>query len=308
MPRPAPSRVAAALNYLERLKNQAAEFGGGVVENLADRARSAGELAYEALATDPNMGRMTTAEYAQAADRPTPRLDEAARQVGALGRAIATQPVETGKAIVQGEVERAREAMSSPRAAGQYAGSFIDPMRMARMGMADRASQRIAQALEAAPTAYEQRLRELFGDFAQAYNFGVPDTPEFRRIVQEVTAQGPLSDDALREAIKAHPAYRQAGGKAAAAELRQSKRNGAAALVDSLSEQGIKTRVETSKSPGSRSTYIYASKGGKTVKIRLSDHLPAESGRVYGTNDIMTTPQHWKSAAKRALELLEEAD
>ena len=131
MPRPAPSRVAAALNYLERLKNQAAEFGGGVVENLADRARSAGELAYEALATDPNMGRMTTAEYAQAADRPTPRLDEAARQVGALGRAIVTQPVETGKAIVQGEVERAREAMSSPRAAGQYAGSFIDPMRIA---------------------------------------------------------------------------------------------------------------------------------------------------------------------------------
>lgn len=151
MPRPAPSRVAAALNYLERLKNQAAEFGGGVVENLADRARSAGELAYEALATDPNMGRMTTAEFAQAADRPTPRLDEAARQVGALGRAIITQPVETGKAIVQGEVERAREAMSSPRAAGQYAGSFINPVRMARMGMADRAPQRIAQALEAAP-------------------------------------------------------------------------------------------------------------------------------------------------------------
>jgi hypothetical protein len=131
MPRPAPSRVAAALNYLERLKNQAAEFGGGVVENLADRARSAGELAYEALATDPNMGRMTTAEYAQAADRPTPRLDQAARDIGTIGRAIVTQPVETGKAIVQGEVERAREAMSSPRAAGQYAGSFIDPMRIA---------------------------------------------------------------------------------------------------------------------------------------------------------------------------------
>jgi hypothetical protein len=168
--------------------------------------------------------------------------------------------------------------------------------------------QKIAQALEAAPTlsVMEQRIKERFGDFAQAYNLGLPDTPEYRRIVQEVTAQGPLSDDALREAVKLHPAYLQAGGKSSATELRQANRGGASALVDSLSGQGIKTRVETSKSPGSRSTYIYASKGDKTVKIRLSDHLPAESGRVYGANDIMTTPQHWKSAAKRALKLLGE--
>lgn len=131
MAKPAPSRVAAALDYLERLKSQAAEFGGGVVENLADRARSVGGLAYEALATDPNMGRMTTAEFSEAADRPTPRLDQAARDIGTIGRAIVTQPIQTGKAIVQGEVERAREAMSSPRAAGQYAGSFIDPVRIA---------------------------------------------------------------------------------------------------------------------------------------------------------------------------------
>lgn len=612
-----PSRVAAALDFIGRLRNQAAEFGGGVVSNLADRARAAGGLAYEALTTDPNIGRMTTAEFSQAAaDRaPTPRLDQAARDIGTIGRAIVTHPVETGKAIVRGEVERAQQAMTSPQAAGQYAGSLIDPMRLAaalrhrvpiseldvyhgtphrfpateanplgefdasKIGtgegaqayghgiyfaesprvakayqnpnagsmflgsrginvggktysssgqlrkasdeatdmtekamydilataqskgidgpgkiakaiknnpvawgswefgqdaidaamkrirkeasfssqkgsfykadlpdeMIDRmldwdkplseqsaavrealtpenlgltytqlpngnhafvnasgevlgnlqaggtaesfrqnwlrdvakgsggdiykqlgqginnskkasdamrqagipgikyldagsrgqggsgtrnfvvfpgeekkvrilerngqpAPERIAQALEAAPTAYEQRLREQFGDFAQAYNLGLPDTPEYRRIVQEVTAQGPLSDDALREAIGAHPAYRQAGGKAAAAELRQSKRSGAAALVDSLSEQGIKTRVETSKSLGSRSTYIYASRGDKTVKIRLSDHLPAESGRVYGTNDIMTTPQHWKAAMKRALQLLEETE
>jgi len=131
MPRHSPSRVAAALNYLERLKSQAAEFGGGVVENLADRARSVGGLAYEALATDPNMGRMTTAEYAQAADRPTPRLDQAAQDLGTIGKAIVTQPVQTGKALVQGEVERARQAMTSPRAAGEYAGSMVDPMRIA---------------------------------------------------------------------------------------------------------------------------------------------------------------------------------
>ena len=131
MAKPAPSRVAAALNYLERLKSQAAEFGGGVVENLADRARSVGGLAYEALATDPNMGRMTTAEFSEAASRPTPRLDQTAQDFGTISKAIVTQPIQTGKAIVQGEIDRAQEATTSPRAAGEYAGSFIDPMRIA---------------------------------------------------------------------------------------------------------------------------------------------------------------------------------
>jgi hypothetical protein len=126
-----PSRVAAALQYLQQMRDRAADFGGGVVENLADRARSVGGLAYEALATDPNIGRMTTAEYAQAADRPTPRLDQAAQDLGTIGKAIVTQPVQTGKALVQGEVERARQAMTSPRAAGEYAGSMVDPMRIA---------------------------------------------------------------------------------------------------------------------------------------------------------------------------------
>jgi hypothetical protein len=32
---------------------------------------------------------------------------------------------------VQGEIDRAQEATTSPRAAGEYAGSFIDPMRIA---------------------------------------------------------------------------------------------------------------------------------------------------------------------------------
>lgn len=131
MPRNSPSKIAAALDYLERLKSQAAEFGGGVVENLADRARSVGGLAYEALATDPNMGRMTTAEFSEAASRPTPRLDQAAQDLGTIGRAIVTQPLKTGQAIVQGEIERAQGATTSPRAAGEYAGSFIDPMRIA---------------------------------------------------------------------------------------------------------------------------------------------------------------------------------
>jgi hypothetical protein len=113
------------------MRDRAADFGGGVVDTLADRARDVGGLAYEAFTSDPNIGRMTTAEYAQAADRPTPRLDQAAQDLGTIGKAIVTQPVQTGKALVQGEVERARQAMTSPRAAGEYAGSMVDPMRIA---------------------------------------------------------------------------------------------------------------------------------------------------------------------------------
>ena len=126
-----PSRVVAALQYLQQMRDRAADFGGGVVDTLADRARDVGGLAYEALTSDPNMGRMTTAEYAQAADRPTPRLDQAAQDLGTIGKAIVTQPIQTGKALVQGEIERARQAMTSPRAAGEYAGSMVDPMRIA---------------------------------------------------------------------------------------------------------------------------------------------------------------------------------
>ena len=131
MAKPKPSRVAAALQYLQQMRDRAADFGGGVVDTLADRARDVGGLAYEALTSDPNIGRMTTAEYAQAADRPTPRLNQAAQDLGTIGKAIVTQPVQTGKALVQGEVERARQAMTSPRAAGEYAGSMVDPMRIA---------------------------------------------------------------------------------------------------------------------------------------------------------------------------------
>ena len=132
-PRPAPSRIAQALEYLQGLKSGVGEFVGGVGTNLADRAKAAGGLAYEALTSDPNIGRMTTAEFSEAAANraPTPRLDQAAQDIGTIGKAILTRPVQTGKAIVRGEVDRAKEAMTSPQAAGQYAGSFIDPTRLA---------------------------------------------------------------------------------------------------------------------------------------------------------------------------------
>lgn len=225
MAKPAPSRVAAALDYLERLKSQAAEFGGGVVENLADRARSVGGLAYEALATDPNMGRMTTAEFSEAASRPTPRLDQAAQDLGTIGRAIVTQPLKTGQAIVQGEINRAQEATTSPRAAGKYAGSFIDPMRIAA------ALRRTAPVLEldvyhGTPHRFPATEANPLGEFdaskigtgegAQAYGHGVylAESPKvahgyatqipyrnFEKKVSQVYSEFDSPDDAM-EALK----------------------------------------------------------------------------------------------------------
>jgi hypothetical protein len=115
------------------MRDRAAEFGSGVAGTLANRARDVGGLAYEAFTSDPNIGRMNTAEFAQAAASraPTPRLDAAGQGAVELGRAVLTQPVQTGKALVQGEVDRARQAMTSPRAAGEYAGSMVDPLRLA---------------------------------------------------------------------------------------------------------------------------------------------------------------------------------
>jgi hypothetical protein len=126
-------RIAAALEYLGAMRDRAAEFGSGVAGTLANRARDVGGLAYEAFTSDPNIGRMNTAEFAQAAASraPTPRLDAAGQGAVELGRAVLTQPVQTGKALVQGEVDRARQAMTSPRAAGEYAGSMVDPLRLA---------------------------------------------------------------------------------------------------------------------------------------------------------------------------------
>ena len=152
--------------------------------NLADRARTAGGLAYEIFATDPKLGEMTTGEFSEAiANRaPTPRLNQAAQDLGTIGRAIVTQPVATGKAIVQGEVNRAREAMSNPRAAGEYAGSFIDPMRIAA------ALRKTAPVLEldvyhGTPHRFEPTEANPLGEFdaskigtgegAQAYGHGI---------------------------------------------------------------------------------------------------------------------------------------
>ena len=201
-PRPAPSRIAQALEYLQGLKSGVGEFVGGVGTNLADRAKAAGGLAYEALTSDPNIGRMTTAEFSEAAANraPTPRLDQAAQDIGTIGKAILTRPVQTGKAIVQGEVDRAKEAMTSPQAAGQYAGSFIDPTRLAA---ALRHNAPIAEldvyhgtphrfpGTEANPLGEFDASKIGTGEGAQAYGHGIylAESPEVAEMYQRTTSK-----------------------------------------------------------------------------------------------------------------------
>jgi hypothetical protein len=123
-------RIAAALEYLGAMRDRAAEFGSGVAGTLANRARDVGGLAYEALTSDPNIGRMNTAEFsdAAAARAPTPRLDATAQGFGALGKGLITQPIQTGKAVL---VDPIVNAFESPRAMGQFAGEVINPLRLA---------------------------------------------------------------------------------------------------------------------------------------------------------------------------------
>jgi hypothetical protein len=163
------------------------EFVGGVGTTLADRAKAAGGLAYEALTSDPNISRMNTAEFSEAAaNRQTPRLDQAARDIGAIGRAIVTQPVQTAKAVV---VDPVVNAFESPRAMGQFAGEFVNPLRIAA---ALRKTAPIAEldVYHGTPHKYAPTEANPLGEFdaskigtgegAQAYGHGVylAETPE----------------------------------------------------------------------------------------------------------------------------------
>jgi hypothetical protein len=199
MAKPKPSRYAAALQYLQQMRDRAADFGGGVVDTLADRARDVGGLAYEAFTSDPNIGRMTTAEFSKAAaDRPsTPRLDATAQGVGALGKALVTQPVQTAKAVV---VDPVVEAFESPRSMGQFAGEFVNPLRIAA---ALRKTAPIAEldVYHGTPHRFEPTEENPLGEFdaskvgtgegAQAYGHGIyfAESPDVAKTYQ--SAQSP---------------------------------------------------------------------------------------------------------------------
>jgi hypothetical protein len=195
-----PSRYAAALQYLQQMRDRAADFGGGVVDTLADRARSVGGLAYEAFTSDPNIGRMTTAEFSQAAaNRPsTPRLDATAQGIGAMGKALVTQPVQTAKAVV---VDPIVEAFESPRAMGQFAGEFVNPLRIAA---ALRKTAPIAEldVYHGTPHRFDPTEENPLGEFdaskigtgegAQAFGHGIyfaenPDVAKGYKTANELT-------------------------------------------------------------------------------------------------------------------------
>lgn len=232
MPRPAPSRIAQALEYLQGLKSGVGEFVGGVGSNLADRARAAGGLAYEALTSDPNIGRMTTAEFSEAAANraPTPRLDQAARDIGTIGRAIVTQPVETGKAIVGGEIDRFKGAFANPQALGEYAGSLIDPTRLAA-ALRHRIPISELDVYHGTPHKYAPTEANPLGEFdaskigtgegAQAYGHGIylAESPGVATAYKTALEAGKGVDDAdvIARLLKA------TGGNAteAAAEFRR---------------------------------------------------------------------------------------
>ena len=91
----APSRLAAALDYLERLKSQADQYGNqtqmqtanvgkeflsGVGQNLAERAKGLGQIGYEAF-SQPTQPYATTAEIS-AQPRNTPIIDETTMALG----------------------------------------------------------------------------------------------------------------------------------------------------------------------------------------------------------------------------------
>lgn len=213
----APSRIAAALDYLERLKAQAdqanaqtqlqtakvtRDFAGGVGQNLANRARDLGQLGYEAFTSAPATPQ-TTAEFAELASQrqPTPMLDATVQGLGQVGKALVTDPIGTGKAVIGGEIDRARSAASSPAAAGEYAGGFIDPMRIAK------ALRRAAPVLEldvyhGTPHRFPATEANPLGEFdaskigtgegAQAYGHGVylaesPDVAKPYKTANELT-------------------------------------------------------------------------------------------------------------------------
>lgn len=209
-----PSRIAAALDYLERLKAQAdqagtqtqlqaakvaQDFAGGVGQNLTNRARDLGQMGYEAFTSAPSTPQ-TTAEFAELASQrqPTPMLDATAQGLGQFGKALVTDPIGTGRAMVSGELERARTASTSPEAAGEYAGSFIDPMRIAK---ALRAAPSVRELIvhHGTPHTFEPTEANPLGEFdaskigtgegAQAYGHGVylAEAPEVAEVYRSAT-------------------------------------------------------------------------------------------------------------------------
>jgi hypothetical protein len=95
--------------------------------------------------------------------------------------------VQTGKALVQGEVDRARQAMTSPRAAGEYAGSMVDPLRLA--SALRRGPMLELDVYHGSPHRFEEFDASKIGtgEGAQAFGHGIyfAENPEVARGYKE---------------------------------------------------------------------------------------------------------------------------
>ena len=110
--------------------------------------------------------------------------------------------------------------------------------------------------------------------------------------------------------IESHPEYAKAKIEQQFEELKSIKKPAVANLYKAFAESGNNVIVSHSKSIGSNSSYLTVKnpKNGKTVKIRLSDHEPAEQYGGYNANDVYATPRQWKSALRSAQKILNSGD
>jgi len=85
------------------------------------------------------------------------------------------------------------------------------------------------------------------------------------------------------------------------------EKQGPANLYEELNNKGYKVAVSNSKYLGSISTYFVVKhpESGEKVTIRLSNLAKHNTVIGYEQHDIYTTPQHWKSAMKKAEQMLE---
>lgn len=143
---------------------------------------------------------------------------------------------------------------------------------------------------------------------ASYMNFYGLTHPSFTKIAKDIeTKHGPItSEETFKELFQSHPNFKNAQNDQKIQQLTDMGKKGPANLYQEFKDKGYLVNVENSKSMGSISTYFTVThpNTGKSVKIRLSDHAPQDKYGGFEANDINTTPQHWKSAIKKADKLL----
>lgn len=143
---------------------------------------------------------------------------------------------------------------------------------------------------------------------AMYMNFYGMTHPSFTKIAKDIeTKHGPItSEETFLELFQLHPNFKNAKTDQLIQELTDMGKKGPANLYKEFKDKGYLVKVDNSKSMGSISTYFTVTHPNtkKSVKIRLSNHDPQDKYGGFKANDINTTPQHWKTAFKKADKLL----